>query len=408
MSKNLQMEGKMKFKIQWTHKVICFIFSLLFISFKANAFFIAANTLKINSIIPTHIFISGNSEKLGDQFLSSILTKTQVLKELYPADQIIILGRNDDQGTFTRSGFTLIESNSEMLKARSLEKVISIVRNCRSLDIYAHSNADEGIMLDKNAFTSQVLNEFDNVWNDFASTISKDSYIMIHGCNAGVKLAPLLASKFKIAVLAALTGTDFQNIYSDSYWTQDYNAKKVDLSNRNMISFEEVQSCKSGFCKRMKPDNSTYKGYWGDWTEGGYPTYKIFCGSNNNLNCGHGAIEAILTYPSIMPARHIKSIDQFKDLLTDFLCPYQYNSSKQSNCKSSLEKSLIDDSYSSYSPFRGTTLNCDFIRCQAHFRCGILASTINPSSCKLINENSGLNNTFTNEYKFLIKNFISR
>jgi hypothetical protein len=374
-------------------------------SINAQAYFIASNTEKIDSTKPTHIMMAGKADKLGELFLHSLLTKSQVIKEKYPENQLVIIGRNEDQDFIARSGFKIIESNSMMLKEKALEDVIDLLQNIRSLDIYAHSNAAQGIVIDKNMLTGQLLNEKDGLWDKLPSKISKDTYIMIHGCNSGVKLGPELAKKLRIAVLAALTGTDFQNIYSDSFWTQEYNASKDKISPSNKISYSEEKVCRKGFCTRMKPDNSSYKGHWGDWSEGGYPTFKIFCGSNVNSDCAKGAIEALLSFPSVLPASYVNSIDRFKDIVQDFLCPFGFSTEKQNECKKNLEASLVNKNYANYSPFRGQTLNCDFERCFAHFKCNPITISINPGACKLKNERPGPNATFTNEYKFLIEGF---
>lgn len=381
---------------------------LFLMSFNANAYFIAANTDKIDSTKPTHIFMAGNPENLGELFLYSVLTKSQTIKEKYPENQIIIVGRNQDKAFIARSGFKIHDSNISLLKSKALGKAFDLTQNIRSIDIYGHSNAVEGIIVDKNVLLVSALSEDDIVWDKLSSKLSQDSYIMIHGCNAGVKMAPDLAKKLNIAVLAALTGSDFQKIYSNKFWTQDFNVPLELQSPSNRLSLIEEKECKKGYCTRMKPDNSSYKGVWGDWSEGGYPAYKIFCGSNNGTTCKKGALEAIISFPSTIPAAQVKTLDQFKEVATDFLCPFESNPEKQAECKNSLEKSLTDEAISTYSPFRGTTLSCDFVKCFAHFKCGAIASSFNPGKCKLTNEKPGANSTFTNEYKFLVEAFLQK
>jgi hypothetical protein len=374
---------------------------LLGLSFSSHASFIASSSGKINPNSPTRILVVGIPEKLGSLFVYSALTKAKIFQESTKDDQIIIIGRDDDQNTVSRAGYKVVENGDGMLKESTVGSVLARVNYVKSLDVYAHSNAVNGILIDKSPFSTQFLEEKDPIWDVLKAKSKSSSYIFFQGCNAGVKLGPWVAKRTGITVLAALTGTDFQSIYNDSFWAHDYNGKKEMLSDTNVLSFESESQCSKGFCTRMKPDNSSYKGHWGDWSEGGYPTYKIFCGTSANKNCGPGAVEAIKTFPSTVAYNQIVSLEKFKEVTQDFLCPFGHNPEKQANCINELEASLVDSS-SNYSPFRGTTLNCDMERCYANFKCGGFKASFAPGSCKLINEKPGKNSTFTNEYKFLI------
>lgn len=383
----------------FVNKIAAF-FCLLMISFQAKAYFIASNKEELKSALPTHILVAGIPDQVDELFIESLLTQAQVLKEKYPQNQIVIVGRNEDRKMVTEKGFNLIDKNREQLKDQALEDVVSQLKLIKSIDIYAHSNPVSGILLDKGTFVNQILNETNDFWGMFGGKLQKDSYLNFHGCNAGLKMAPSVAAKLKVAVFAALTGTDFQTIYNDSYWAHDKDAKKSERSEKNTLSFMTEKSCAGGYCRRMKPDNQSYKGYWGDWTEGGYPTYKIFCGANDNANCAYGAMEGILSFPSVVPAAKITSLTDYKTVVQDFMCPFAYNKDKQSKCIEALEGSLNGNN-TQYSPFDGITLNCDFVRCFAHFSCGNSSSR----SCHLVNEKPGANETFTNEYKFILKAF---
>lgn len=377
-----------------------FFFVTIFFALKANAYFIASNNEDLNSADPTHVLVAGIPDQVDELFVESLLTQAQVLKEKFPKDQIVIIGRNEDRKLITEKGYKLIEKNRELLKDLALERVVQRLKLIKSIDIYAHSNPVSGALLDKGTIVDEILNEKNDFWGKLGGKLQKDSYINFHGCNAGLIMAPSVASKLKVAVFAALTGTDFQTIYKDSYWAHDRNAKKSDRSEKNTLSFVNEKSCAAGFCRRMKPDNQSYKGYWGDWLEGGYPTYKIFCGSNESENCASGALEGLLSFPSVRPTAKIVTIDDFKNIVHDFMCPFAYNQEKQDKCIEALESSL-NGVNTKYSPFNGVTLNCDFIKCYAHFACKSSSS----GSCHLVNEKPGENETFTNEYKFILKAF---
>lgn len=378
---------------------------LLLLSVNTHAAFIASKDGKINSEKPSHIIVIGLPEKLGTLFVESGLTKASLIEEHTPDEQVIIVGRNDDKNLVVSRGYKIVSSDNSMLAVGTVNSAVAKSKIVASLDVYAHSNAKDGIIIDKNSRTTQFLEEIDVLWDAVKAKSRPNTFIMFQGCNAGIKLGPFVANKTKLPVLAALTGTDFQFIYNDSFWAHDYNGKKEELSETNTLISGESLSCKKGYCTRMKPDNSAYRGHWGDWSEGGYPTYKIFCGTNDTKKCAPGAVEAIKSFPSVAASSQIKSLEKFKEVVVDFLCPFGHNPEKQSECREALEASLTEKS--TYSPFRGPTLNCDFTKCHAHFKCSGFKATFAPGSCKLKNEKPGANSTFTNEYKFLVEAYQS-
>ena len=387
-------------------KLLCTILFLV-ISINADASFIASSSGKINSNSTTHVLVAGSPDKLGELFIYSLLTRARIYLDNDPQSQIIIVGRSEDKEIIQDAGFKIVKSKSGLLKADMIKESISQIKSIQSLDIYAHSNALSGVSLDSNSWVTQLLNEKDDLWTMFATKLSPETYIFIHGCNAGIKLAPALASKLKIAVFAALTSTDFQYIYNDSFWAFDYNADNKNLSSKNILNYKKDFRC-GKYCTRMKPDNSSYKGHWGDWSAGGYPTFKLFCGSQDNKNCERGAIEAISSFPGPQKSSQVKSsLENFKKQVIDFMCPFAHNSDKQNLCQSNLENSITDSSLASYSPFKGKTLVCDRIRCKAHFNCSFGNAAFNPGNCKLESEakEGEISNSFTDEYKYFIEIF---
>lgn len=386
-------------------KILSLVIFLITITINAEASFIASNYSKINPSLPTHVLVAGYPDKLGELFIYSMITKSKIYLEKSSKEQIIIVGRNEDKEYVVDAGFKIIDSKMGLLKPKTIKDAIKDVANISSIDIFAHSNALSGATLDTNTWIYQLLNEKDDLWDDVSQKINKDSFIFIHGCNAGIKFAPLLATKLKIAVFAALTSTDFQFIYKDSFWSFDYNVDGEEKSSRNNLSYSTPKLC-GKYCTRMKPDNSSYKGHWGDWTAGGYPAYKLFCGSNTNANCERGALEAIFSFPSSIKYQDAKiNIENFKKQLIDFMCPFAFSSTKQEICKENLEKSLTDPLLSKYSPFRGKTLVCDRTKCEAHFNCSAKNAAFSPGNCTLESDSNEDSTTFTDEFKYFVNTF---
>lgn len=375
---------------------------MFFCVLEAKASFIASNNEKINPNLPTHILMAGNPGDLGELFIKSMVGRAKIYMEKSADVQIILIGRSSDKEVVTRTGFRILDTKPGLLKPNVIKDAIKKIKNISSIDIYAHSNALSGASLDSNSWITQLLNEKDDLWDEVALKISSSSFIFIHGCNAGVKFAPLLAKKLKIAVYAALTSTDFQYIYDDAFWAFEYNAEENILSKKNKFNYSAEKSC-GIYCTRMKPDNSSYKGHWGDWSAGGYPAYKLFCGSNDNANCKAGALEAIYTFPGTIKYNEVKKdLVTFKKQLIDFMCPFSHDLEKQKTCQESLDKSLTDKTLATYSPFRGKTLVCDRVSCKAHFNCSGINAAFNPGACALVSETEEQSTSFTDEYEYLI------
>lgn len=364
-----------------------FLFSNL-----ANAYYVASDKSTIDPDIATHIIVTGMPEKLGNLFFLSAKTKIKLIKELYPNEQIILIGSSDDISYAKNAkDLTIIETSPMLLKSSVVKNYANKVKKIKSIDLYAHSNALEGVIIDKNILVGHAISEKDDLWDVVSEKITNESYIMIHGCNAGVKMAPTLAMKLKIAVFGALTSSDIQQVYNDSTWAFDYDNQNLSLNKEDNRT-------------RMRPVNSSYKGHWGDWTEGGYPTYKVFCGNLSDKECAPSAYQAILTFPSITKNGTQLNKEEFKRNLIDFMCPVSTFRSTFKDCESALNS---PNKNATYSPFRGNTLNCTKEKCAAHFKCNSLTIALNPSGCKLINEDKNTSTTFVDDYLFLLSTFDS-
>lgn len=351
-----------------------------------NAAIILGNFSKIEPQKRTHIIVVGTGEKLDELFFLSAETKAKLILNLYPHDQVVLIASKDDQEVAKRSSFKIIDESGESLKKRVIETIVEQVSEIASLDMFVHSNVVQGAILERTPISTHTIDEKDSLWEKVRPKLRSNSYITIHGCNAGIKMGPTLSRFLGVAVFAALTSTDFQYVYSNGQWIHDYETKTLIKSKDKRI--------------RMKPDNYSYHGYWGDWRSAGYPTYKIFCGSLDRASCGHSALEALISFPSILNPKQIITKEDFKKNLFDFLCPTTERNDVFNECRKHLEHSLISDEEDFYSPFVGKMLNCNFERCEVHFNCNFFKVVFKPGSCKLVNENEDKSDSFVNEFKF--------
>jgi hypothetical protein len=368
-------------------KILTFI-TLLILATTTQAAVVSATSNPIETNKRTHIIVVGIAEKLGDLFFKSAETKAKLILSLYPNDQIVILTTNDEKDLVRKSQFKTIETTPQKLNDKLIASIVEKVSEVASLDIFAHSNALEGAILDKSLLSGSTLSEKSELWGKLKEKIKPNSYVMIHGCNAAVKTAPTIANDLGIAVIGALTATDFEYVYENNKWIHDTEVKTLKRSSDRRV--------------RMKPDNYSYSGHWGDWSEGGFPTYKVFCGHLDQSTCGLSAIEAFVTFPSVLDPKTIKTKEEFKQNVFDFLCPFSERKDVYNDCVKNLESSLSSSESNLYTPFNGKTLNCSFERCEAHFKCNIIQISVNPGSCKLINENDKASDAFVKEFKFYL------
>jgi hypothetical protein len=360
---------------------------LLFVSVEASV--ISGNFSKIENNKKTHIIVIGMADKLGDLFFKSAVTKAKIIMDLYPSEQVIIIATNAEKDLLRNSTFKTIETSSSLLRDSVILSVVEKVSEIASIELFAHSNALEGVILDKKYLSSATLDEKSDLWTSVKKKINPKTYIMIHGCNAAVKTAPMISKIVGVPVIAALTATDFEFVYENNKWAHETEVKTLKKKNDSRV--------------RMKPDNYSYKGHWGDWSEGGFPSYKVFCGDLDVSVCGLGALESLITYPSILYPKLISSKEEFKKNVFDYLCHFSERKDIFNECVSSLEKSLVSNETEFYSPLVGKTLNCSFERCEASFKCNIIQISLNPGSCKLINENDKKSDSFVKEFKFFLE-----
>lgn len=366
------------------------IMSLIWILFSLNlnAAIVAGNFTKIDTQKKTHLIIVGTGDQLGELFWLSANTKAKLLLNLYPNDQIVFAATDDDRDFIKKSSFKIILESSAQLKEGVIETIVDKVAEIASIDIYSHSNFVQGVILDKTRISSQTLSEKSLLWEKIKPKLRSNSYVMIHGCNTGAKMAPSLSLQLDVPVFGALTSSDFQYVYTNKKWSHDYEVKELKKSLDKRI--------------RMKPDNYPYRGHWGSWDAGGFPSYKVFCGDLDQESCASGALEALFSFPSVLDPRAIITTNDFKENLFDFLCPFTERNDVFNECRKHLELSLFSNDEDFYSPFRGKTLNCSLKRCEAHFQCSVIQILTNPGSCKLVSENENKSDAFVREFKFFM------
>lgn len=373
-------------------------------------YFVATKDGFLRPAANTHVIVLGDGEDLYDLFVKAAATKAEKLMAINPSHQILLMGPSSSSSFARKLGFKVVKEESAAMTDIVMQNMVRRVSRIASVDVYAHANAVMGSLLQKEGWQIQFLFEADPVWTDVRVRMMPFGYIMLHGCNTGLVMGPALAQATGIPVIGTMTGSNFQTPYNHGLWMFDSSKEAVKTNRMLAPPFLEATSlkCSSGFCLRLKAENSAYHGYWGDWSQGGFPSFKVFCGNLHPNMCSRGISQAIIDYPSSIPLPELANEEGYRKQVLDYLCPDSSLALKKS-CMEELEAISSGQKVNpTYSPFKGKTLNCTMKKCDAYFECGSFARAFSPGSCELINTNKSPSTAFVNEYLFLINAYKQR
>jgi hypothetical protein len=383
----------------------------IFHSYSANAFLVLSyKSENLNKDKPTRILVTGAGKEQGTQFQEVANAKALKYSELYPDEQIVLIAKNENaqhspQSILKRWGYTIQYENHEHFDGDSLVRELSLFKNISSIDIFAHGTAQYGVYLeDTQSRLSPETKSIINLRGHFA----QDAYIFLHGCNTGFTLAPHLSNVLDLPVAGSLTSSDFQRLHSDGsfYLTQEDYYPNSDWAQSNSSSFNQATNCKEGRCIRLKPDNHPYVGFWGEYKGGGLPFYKFFCVNNSQKDCSRIMAKSLYSFIGTTNLKLNSNFKEYKNLLGDFLCPISGSHDYRRVCREKLDLSLLTFD-STFNPFRGPQLECDFKGCKAEFKCKLMRhpNLKNAKICYTSMKSRSSATTLINEYEAYLSGF---
>ena len=362
-----------------------------------------------------HVFVIGYSHGMGNQFTKAAVTRALKYKELYPTHKSIFI-KNSEDNTWSTRLETLVDSDLLLYGGRLLE-IIDEYKKIASIDIYSHSSPLTGVGLEPNlpkarlrVRPSWVPNAYQtpNIERLADGNFIPGAYATINGCNSGFLLAPKLSELWKIPVQAALTSTDFQQLHENGtyYFNNegDY-PSSGGWRSENDLFFASPRSCSGGGCMRMKPVNAPYTGSWGT-LKGGLPFYKTFCNYNiSSDECSKIMSKILQVYPSQKNLNANSSIEDYKTVLIDFLCPISIRTNVREICENALRNSLVNGN-EVYGSLGVQSLECDLKGCQGKVECeydndGNAIS----GTCTLANPQNSSPKTTIKEFKLYLRGF---
>jgi len=361
---------------------------------------------------PTHIIAIGYSHGQGTQFVHAATTRARRYRELYPDDQIVFfaspeVGTMSDAQALRSVGITVLSSETldELSGPRLLESMDRF-KSIKSFDFYGHSSPwGLGLESGKDRLgtnTSAAL------MGKVADNFTPDAYATLNGCNAGWYAGPYFSKAWRIPVLAALTGSNFERPFSDEHWYVNDEGRypsSGSFATVNTVSFETPIACSKGACYRLKPENAPYRGYWGNF-EAGLGFYKTFCNYDGSVaDCARRAARAMLSYPSEFPVDKDALPEEFARVVFDALCPTSLDLGRREACRQSIKRA-VQDRTNAYSPFSGTTVDCGLGGCAFSMTCSYdNAGAPRPGTCKVTSTATPSPKTYVEEYLLLMDGF---
>jgi hypothetical protein len=328
---------------------------------------------------PTHILTFGYSHGMGTLFIESALTRAYRYSELFPNNQLIIIGNREkkdvsDLQVFKKFGIQVVQTETDLKPFTSVTYFNFLLqfKAIQSIDFFSHTSMHSGPSLEnsKQRFNAQIRGIA-----ELKSHFLPNAFIFLHGCNGGFLVAPELSKTLEVPVAGALTSTDFQKIHKDQNWytnSTDQYPSVGSWQKSNSISFARTISCHKGACTRMRPDNHPYRGSWGTYS-GGLPFYKFFCNYELNQNhteqdCYRSMALSLLAWPSTINLQPNGTMSEFKEVLLDFMCPTDRNRKVFNHCKMGIETALLNGN-TVFSPFKGNNTECSIKQCNIKTSC---------------------------------------
>jgi hypothetical protein len=362
----------------------------------------------------THIIAIGYSHGQGTQFVQAAIGRAQKYREVFPHDQIVVLGQPEvsadtaDNEVFRNFGISVTEYDPhEELNSNNLLARLGKFSAIASFDYYGHSSPwSIGVSSTGQRFGTDSVEQKVKA---LSSHFTGDAYASLNGCNAGLFFAPHLSKLWQIPVAGAATGTNFQRLHENGKWYVNDEGRfpAGNWARTNAVSFKEEIRCSKGVCLRLKPENSPYKGYWGDETAGGLGFVKFFCKSHGSMSeCTRRMALSLLTYESIAPV-NLGDLNEanFQSTAFDYLCPNDKSGAKTAACKAGILGGVLAGN-EVLSVFSGNELVCGFNGCEFKYRCDTdSAGQPIPGTCHLSGERNLTPKNLIREYKALMEGF---
>ncbi|MFZ3230422.1 MAG: hypothetical protein WA160_09465, partial [Pseudobdellovibrio sp.] len=380
-----------------------FIIVLFFGIQNANAFYVSIYQdagFEFKTSRPTHFIIAGQGLGLENLTHEAAFTKALAIKKAYPNDQVLFISeyKLNASPTWNTEKIYTSEGQNPFLSVSNLVGYMLKFAYIKSFHMYSHANAPYGARLyeqERIGYFPRDRNTLMKLKNRFAL----DAFAIFYGCNTGWNLAKDISEAWGIPVAGSFTGTKFEKLGSDGYF--------YDLKDKG-VKFAQANNgipCKQGVCIRQKPQQTVYHGIAGAYEAPALNYYKFFCVGINSEKCFTGMAKSIFTtVSSFSKDPSVMTIEEYKILVADFLCPSRSAAEHQS-CIHGLDSMNANDTNNSfYMSTKFGQLDADFISYKAKIYCNIIEKT-HLISCQVKGALDKNVTTLSREFSAYLKGF---
>ncbi|MEY4617270.1 MAG: hypothetical protein RJB66_2230 [Pseudomonadota bacterium] len=385
------------------------LFSSLFSPVAHGAYFTAyLQGTKQSHSAPTHIIVAGVGMELGMSLQWAAVSKAKRYKDLYPNHQVFLIAHREDTvndnpvNNFNKLpawGFRLEKSFDKLFTQKGLIDQMAQFSQIASIDLFTHNSPHYGAQLESKYYRMTPESSENN---RLVGHFMDDAYAILHGCNTGFIVAPALSKTWGIPVAGTLASTGFEYLHKDGqfYFSGDGRGR----AGRNDVSFSEPINCENGACSRMKPANFTYDGIWGNFEGGGLNFFKFFCVKNNSSSCYRTMAKSLISSLSIKVIGERPSLEEYKEILFDFLCTSSSGGKFRSMCRQNLERYHVSKVVGK-NGFQGRQVQCSFKECFAKVECFSFNGQLVHHTCSVKNNWNGQVDTLEREYEAYLKGY---
>lgn len=358
---------------------------------------------------PAHILLSGVGDEVGTEIQRAAVTRALKYRDMDPRASVFLIafieaGYETNAARLKKVGFTEIQRVKRAFVDRNVISEMRAFTQIRSLDLFSHNSPHYGLQLESKY--SRLAPDSPGL-EKLKANFLPEAYGMIHGCNSGWIVAPTFSRRMGIPFAGSFTSTDFEYLNTDGQYYQRNKGQfpATAFEKTNALSFLEEKDCSYGGCTRMKPDNSPYYGSWGVLSGGGLNIYKFFCPGIGEKTCLKAMARSLFAFPSTKVIDQRSSLEDYRLVLKDFLCPSQKKGARRSACSDELD-AYEKTGKRTQAIYSGREVQCDFKGCQAKVICDRDAEgNYLHGTCKVVNASPKTVTTREEEYLSYLKGF---
>lgn len=384
------------------------LFFVVFILFAmkietARAYFYATDPAKLQTGVPTDVFVAGFGDNQGNQFLKAAILAAKVSRDRFPQRQRLILSAvngdlHGERSLLRDAGFNVRKADDDdFTRSRMLKSMQNLSAPIMSIQFFGHANTYNGFRLQSK---TDRLDQEDSEFASIGRLLHKNAIVVFNSCNSGWLIARTGARMWNRPVFGSMNGSNFQEMMSDGQWyfhDEGYypsNLRRVGTTSQVLSQSED---CSAGKCLRLKPGNKPYTDSFGTFGRGlGF--YRVFAPSSIASLVPQALVHYTLLNPTEAPISLKSSKEELAKAAADWMCPQDKTNQKRNACREAvLTKSFEKDRYMSF--FSGKAVSCKDTSCGTRVKCSPLKAMFFMVPCRSEDTSSARSTDFSDQMK---------